>query len=47
MRAATEEKAFEIAQNWKSNDNEVFKDLAASEDFEIFEINELGRDNHF
>ena len=44
VRAATEEKAFEIAQKWKANDNEVFKDLAVSEDFEIFEINELGRD---
>jgi len=44
VRLPTEEKAFEISQKWKSNDNEVFKDLAASEDFEIFEINELGRD---
>ena len=44
VRAPTKEKAFEIMQKWKSNDNEVFKDLAASEDIEIFEINELGRD---
>ena len=44
VRVPTEEKAFEIAQKWESYDNEAFRSFAANEDFEIFEINELGRD---
>ena len=44
VRVPTKEKAFEIVQKWRLNDNDSFKDLAASDDLEIFEINELGRD---
>ena len=44
VRVPTEEKALDIAQKWKLNKNESFKDFAANNDFEIFEINDLRRD---